>query len=101
MIILHWHDDAFTAEYAVKGNDYVALYDENFAETQRIINIVGEEWPHIQLDGEWTDPSEIPTTEEILRADVDFLSMENEYLEGESEQARADIDYLLMITEEE
>ena len=42
-----------------------------------------------------------PTEAEQLRADVDFLTMENEYLEEESEQARADIDYLLMITEEE
>ena len=42
-----------------------------------------------------------PTETEQLRADVDFLTMENEALESESEQARADIDYLLMITEEE
>lgn len=41
-----------------------------------------------------------PTEAEQLRADVDFLTMENEFLEEGSEQARADIDYLLMITEE-
>ena len=42
-----------------------------------------------------------PTEAEQLRADVDFLTMENETLESQAEQARADIDYLLMITEEE
>ena len=42
-----------------------------------------------------------PTETERLRADVDYLTMENEALESESEQARADIDYLLMITEED
>ena len=35
------------------------------------------------------------------QADVDFLTMENEALEDDMEQAKADIDYLLMITEEE
>lgn len=101
MITVHWYNETITAKYAVRGGDYVALYDDNFIEVQRIINIRGKEWERISLEGEWTDPAEIPTTEERLRADVDFLSMENEYLEGESEQARADIDYLLMITEEE
>lgn len=46
-------------------------------------------------------PEPEPTTEEQLRADVDYLTMENEYLEEENEQQRADIDYLLMLTEEE
>lgn len=41
-----------------------------------------------------------PTETDQLRADVDFLTMENEYLEDNVEQAKADIDYLLMITEE-
>ena len=35
------------------------------------------------------------------QADVDYLTMENEYLEEQAEIDRADIDYLLMITEEE
>ena len=101
MITLHWHNEQMTAEKAVRGMDWVALYDAENHETQRIDSIYGEAWQHIRLEGDWTDPAEIPTGEERLQADVDFLSMENEYLEGESEQARADIDYLLMITEEE
>lgn len=101
MITLHWYDAAIEADKAVRGVDWVALYNAQNIETQRIVNISGREWQHVRLEGEWTDPAEIPTTEERLQADVDYLSMENEYLEGESEQARADIDYLLMITEEE
>ena len=101
MITLHWYDQSFTADKAVRGIDYVVLYDGINTEVQRIINIRSTEWEHITLDGDWTDPSEIPTTEERLQADIDYLSMENEYLEGEADQARADIDYLLMITEEE
>ena len=41
-----------------------------------------------------------PTETDQLRADVDFLTMENEALESDMEQAQADIDYLLMLTEE-
>ena len=101
MITLHWYDKFITAHYAVKGADYVILYDDKYNEVVRIINITSREWPYISIDGEWTDPSGIPTAEEILRADIDYLTMESDYLAGESEQARADIDYLLMITEEE
>lgn len=45
-------------------------------------------------------PVSEPTETEQLRADVDFLTMENEALESDMEQAQADIDYLLMLTEE-
>lgn len=41
-----------------------------------------------------------PTEMEQLRADMDFLTMENESLQTDVEQAKADIDYLLMLTEE-
>ena len=102
MITLHWYDETFTGDIAVRGYDYVALYDENYNEVRRIINIYGTEWEHISIDGgEWSSPDVIPTAEDYLRADIDFLTMENEALTTESEQARADIDYLLMITEEE
>lgn len=45
-------------------------------------------------------PVEPPTEADQLRADVDYLTMENEALEEQAELDRADIDYLLMITEE-
>ena len=101
MITVTWYGKTFTAEYAVKGKDYVALYDEAFAETARIDGIHGKEWEKIILDGEWSEQGDIPTTEEILRADVDFLTMENEALEETTEQQQADIDYCLMLLDEE
>ena len=42
-----------------------------------------------------------PTEKEILKANVDFLTMENEAFEEQNEQQQADIDYLLMLMEEE
>ena len=42
-----------------------------------------------------------PTETDQLRADVDFLTMENEALEDSMAQAQADIDYCLMLLEEE
>lgn len=50
---------------------------------------------------EWQMSHEQYEVFETQQADVDFLAMENEYLAQEQEQARADIDYLLMITESE
>ena len=102
MITLHWYNESYTGDIAVRGYDYVALYDEELTEIVTIRNIYGREWEHISIDGgEWSSPEVIPTMEDHLRADIDFLTMENEALTAESEQARADIDYLLMITEEE
>jgi len=102
MITLHWYNESYTGDIAVRGYDYVVLYDEDYNELQRIINIYGREWENISIDGgEWSSPEVIPTMEDHLRADIDFLTMENEDLTEQAEQARADIDYLLMITEEE
>lgn len=100
MITLHWYSESFIASKAVKGPDWVALYDDQYKEIQRIIHIYGNEWNHIQLDGEWTDPIDIPSETEILRADMDFITMENEYLTEQNEQQQADIDYCLMLLEE-
>lgn len=101
-MILHWYNETFEGDIVVKGYDYVALYDEDYNEIQRIFNIYGAEWTHLSIDdGEWSDPSVIPTVEDHLRADIDFLTMENEDLEEQAEQARADIDYLLMLSDED
>ena len=102
MITIHYYETVCTCDIAVRGYNYVTLYDEDYNELQRIVNIYGREWEHISIEGgEWSSPDVIPTAEDHLRADIDFLTMENESLTAESEQARADIDYLLMITEEE
>ena len=101
MITLHWYSQTFMSEYAVRGGDYVALYDDSFSEVRRIVNIYGQEWEHISIEGgEWSDPEDIPSENEVLRADMDFLTMENEYLEQVNEQQQADIDFCLMLLEE-
>ena len=102
MIALHWYDEVSLGEIAVKGYDFVALYDEDYNEIKRVINIYGDEWENISIEGgDWSEPSVIPTTEDFLRADVDFLTMENEDLVEQVEQARADIDFLLMMSDED
>jgi hypothetical protein len=102
MITLRWYDTTRTGDIAVRGYDYVALYNNDYTEVFRVVNIRGAEWNRISIEGgDWTDPEAIPSKEEILRADLDFLSMENEYLEMQNEQQQADIDYCLMLLEEE
>ncbi len=59
-----------------------------------------EEMPaHWQYE-EWQMTTAQYEVWEVQQADVDFLTMENEYLTDQQEIDRADIDYLLMITEE-
>lgn len=99
MITLHINNETFSASKAVRETEKIILYGDDNSILQTITGI--SKWDHIILDGDWSDSSEIPSEEEKLRADVDFLTMENESLEGDVEQAKADIDYLLMITEEE
>lgn len=45
-------------------------------------------------------PHDDPSPVEYLQADVDFLLMENEYLEEQNEQQQADIDFCLMMLDE-
>ena len=73
MVTLHWYNEQHSADYAVRGKDSVILFDENYNEIFRIENIAGWEWSQISLDGGWA-PS-IPTAEDKLRADVDYLLM--------------------------
>ena len=76
------------------GENWIPMYKEEEGE------VVARTEDEIQADIDdipWPEPTE----EEQLRADVDFLTMENDFLEEQVEQDRADIDYLLMIMEEE
>ena len=102
MVTLQWNTELIEADKAVKTINSVILYDENNYETFRINNIYGSSWDYISLkNGEWTSPAEIPTDSDRMRAELDFLQMENEALTMENEQLRADIDYCLMLLESE
>ena len=75
-MIVHWHNENFECDTAVRGYDFVTMYDANLHETGRITNIIGPEWQHIHVTGgEWSDPSAIPTEMDKVRADIDYLSM--------------------------
>lgn len=101
MVTLQWHNEIIEADKAVKTINSVILYDENDVETFRIRNVYGSEWNYISLtDGEWSNKSDINTENDHIRADLDFLLMENESLIMENEQLRADVDYCLMLLDE-
>lgn len=100
MITVHWYDKEYTSEKAVKYPDRILLCDESNAVLQEICNLSGKDWVHISIEGEWSYPEDIPTENEVLRADLDFVTMENEYLTEQNEQQQADIDYCLMLLEE-
>lgn len=75
-MIVHWHNESFECDTAVRGYDFVTMYDEDLHESGRITNIIGPEWQHIRVEGgEWSDPSAIPTEMDKFRADIDYLSM--------------------------
>ena len=74
-------------------NDYgVPLY--KFVDGE----IIPRDEAEIEADMENIEMPE-PTQLEQLQADVDFLSMENEYVEAQNEQFQADIDFLTMENE--
>lgn len=107
-MIVHWYEESFECEKAVRKDAEVLLYDAENNLQNRIFNIRFNEWDHIWLeDGDWSAESDIPTEDEKLRAEIDFLTMMNESLEEENTEIksqleidRADLDYCLMLLEE-
>ncbi len=97
-ITVNWYDTRFEAAYAVRKGDEIILYDEDYNVTNHIFHLTYRDEPYISIDGgTWTDISEIPTTEDRLQADIDYLNMQAEALEESGEANRADIDYCLMM----
>lgn len=108
MVIINYDHMIYKGDKACKSDSDFRVFDEYGKMIDHVSNISKSEWNWISLDqGEWSDPIDIPTESDVLRADVDFLTMENEFLETEnaelraqSEVDRADIDYCLMLLEE-
>ena len=70
MVKLKIYNEEYKANKAVKGKDFVKLYDENnncIVSFEGIRDFAGYEI----IGGNWTEPE--PTEQEKLRADVDFL----------------------------
>lgn len=72
MVTLHWYNETYTCEKAIKMDHEVILYDEFDTEIFHIYGIYGDEWDHVTIEGEWTD---ILSVERRLRADIDYLLM--------------------------
>ena len=101
MIRIYWYTYRFECAFGVVVNDSIILYDENYIETNRIVNLTYRDWPHISIEGgTWTDPSEIPTETDRLQANIDYLDMQAESLQASDEANRADIDYCLMMLDD-
>ena len=96
-IIITAYNEQYECAKAIKGEDFIYLYDEDnyrFMSFEGIKSFDG----YFISGGDWSIPD--PTETEYLRADIDFLTMENESLEEQNEQQQADIDFLLMMIEE-
>lgn len=78
-------------------NDKGVIIRRNFI----FIEQQGEEQPAHWEYEEWQMTKKQYDIYLAQQAEVDFLTMESESMEEDIEQAKADIDYLLMITEEE
>lgn len=76
MVILHYGQSIYTAEKAAKTDTEVILYNENNREVLHFVNVIGDEWNYISLEGgEWLLPSDVPTEMDKVRADIDYLMM--------------------------
>lgn len=99
--ISDWNEETELRDNWYVGDIELPAYEEHGIplykyENGQCIRRTAEE---VQADID-TIPLPEPTEMEQLRADMDFLTMENESLQTDVEQAKADIDYLLMLTEE-
>ena len=100
MITIRYSDYTLSCDHAAKSEHDVWAYDENNKILLHISNIWDSEWNYISIEGgDWLDPEDIPSYEDTIQANLDFLSMINESLESENEALRADVDFLLMIME--
>ena len=79
--------DTYECFKAAKSDCDIVLYDAEDNVIQRISNIIGDEWNYIRIaDGEWQDLEPEPTPEEVLQNKID--------------QIQADLDYCLMLLDE-
>lgn len=71
-IIITVYDEQFECSKAVKGNDYIHLYDANdicFASFEGIVSFDG----YSISGGDWSEPEF--TNDELIRADLDYCLM--------------------------
>ena len=75
-MILHWNDESIPCSKVVRYPESIEVYDENDILIQRIDSISIVEWDHITLEyGDWSDPADIPSETEKIKADLDYCLM--------------------------
>ena len=72
MITIIVYDESYECSKAVKGTDFVILYDESGNTIASFYGINSFDGYDIN-GGEWSLPE--PTPEEKLRSDIDFISI--------------------------
>lgn len=77
-------------------------YEEHGIPQWKYMNGACVERTQQEIDEDIADlPIPEPTEIDQMQADIDYLTMENEYLDEVTEQQQADIDYCLMLLDEE
>ena len=100
MVTINYDTRVINGAKAARSDHAFKVYDESGYEIYHVDNIWNEEWDRITIqNGEWLNLSNMPTEEDVLRSEVSYLTMMNDYLESELEQKTADIDYCLMLLE--
>ena len=105
MVIVTYGNSEFECDHAAKSEHDVAGYDENNHLLFHISGIWDEEWDWFSIDGgEWLNFDEMPSEKEVLDADLNYMTMMNEFLEDKNSELqsqidmdRADLDFCLML----
>lgn len=72
-MILTWYENTFQCAKAVKTDNQIDMYDAENNHINSIVNISFDDWQHISIDGDWSEP--LPTIEERNRADIDYIAL--------------------------
>lgn len=78
---LDWYGNTFECDYAAKDGSTIRMYDSTYKQTGEIIHLSERDWEHITLTGgDWSEPADIPTREEVMQSEIDYLMMITEDL---------------------
>lgn len=73
MVKIRCFDEIIECDRAVKGNDYIYLYDKNCNCPSWSFGGINDFSSYELIEGQWTYPE--PTKEELLQAQIDYISM--------------------------
>ena len=73
MVKIKCFDEIFECSKAVKGNDFIYLYENNSIYPTVTYGGINDFSTYELLEGEWSHPE--PTKEEVLQGKLDYLAM--------------------------